>query len=256
MVSLILRRKSEKGDPVLALIRIIVLFAAFLIINLVVLLVCIARPFHKDNVNFAGRAYSTMARIVGLKIVMEKSDKLKADEPYVYIANHQNSFDIITISKAAQPGVVTVGKKSLKWIPVFGQIYWLSGNIMIDRKNSGKARGTLDIAARKIKKKRTSVWLFPEGTRSNGRGLLPFKQGAFRLAKTTQERVVMVTASNMHEKVKWNRWNNGTVLISIDEPVEMTDDKTIKEWMQFFHARMKEKQAELDARVAEMDKTS
>ena len=240
----------------LEFIRIIVLFAAFLIINLVVLLVCVARPFHKDNVNFAGSAYSMMARLVGLKIVIEKSDKLKAQEPYVFIANHQNSFDIITISKAALPGVVTVGKKSLIWIPVFGQIYWLSGNIMIDRKNSGKARSTLDIAARKIKQKRTSVWLFPEGTRSNGRGLLPFKQGAFRLAKTAQERVVMVTASNLHDKVKWNRWNNGTVLISIDEPIEMTDDKTIKEWMQFFHDRMKEKQAELDARVAEMDKTS
>ena len=36
----------------------------------------------------------------------------------------------------------------------------------------------------------------------------------------------------------------------------MTDDKSIKEWMQFFHDRMKEKQAELDVRVAEMEKTS
>ncbi|MCU7555421.1 1-acylglycerol-3-phosphate O-acyltransferase [Alteromonas sp. ASW11-19] len=238
----------------LALIRIPVLLVAFLIINLVVLIVCIARPFHKNNVNFAGRAYAQMSRVLGLKVVIEKSDKVLDNEPYVFIANHQNSYDIITISKAALPGVVTVGKKSLKWIPVFGQIYWLSGNIMIDRKNSGKARSTLDIAARKIRQKRTSVWLFPEGTRSNGRGLLPFKQGAFRLAKTTEERVVMVTASNLHGKINWNRWNNGTVLIAIDEPVAMTDDKSIKEWMEFFHTRMQQRQTELDARVAEIEK--
>lgn len=238
----------------LALIRIPVLLAAFLIINLVVLIVCIARPFHRNNVSFAGRAYAQLSRVLGLKVVIEKSDKVLDNEPYVFIANHQNSYDIITISKAALPGVVTVGKKSLKWIPVFGQIYWLSGNIMIDRKNSGKARSTLDIAARKIRQKRTSVWLFPEGTRSNGRGLLPFKQGAFRLARSTEERVVMVTASNLHNKINWNRWDNGTVLIAIDEPVEMTDDKSIKEWMEFFHARMRERQTELDARVAEIEK--
>lgn len=90
---------------------------------------------------------------MGIKIVITKNDKVNETEPYVYIANHQNSYDIITICKAAMPGVVTIGKKSLKWIPIFGQIYWLSGNIMIDRKNSGRARNTLDIAANRIAKK-------------------------------------------------------------------------------------------------------
>ena len=182
----------------IALFRIPILLIAFLVINLVLLFVCILRPFHKDNVQAAGALYSQMAKVVGLTIIIKRDPAVKLNEPYVFIANHQNSFDIMTICKAALPGVVTIGKKSLKWIPIFGQIYWLSGNIMIDRKNSGAARNTLDIAANRIAKKKTSVWLFPEGTRSNGRGILPFKQGAFRLAKTTNEPVVMVTASNLH----------------------------------------------------------
>ncbi len=239
----------------IALFRIPALFISFLLINIVLLIICIVRPFHKDNVHAAGSLYSLMAKIVGLKLIIRKDPSVKINEPYVFIANHQNSFDVITICKAALPGVATIGKKSLKWIPIFGQIYWLSGNIMIDRKNSGKARNTLDIAANRIAKKKTSVWLFPEGTRSNGKGILPFKQGAFRLAKTTNEPVVMVTASNLHKKVKWNRWDNGIVLIDISPPVPLTEEQSIKEWMVHFNEQMKQKFETLNTQVAELEKS-
>mgnify|MGYP001222623504 FL=1 len=238
-----------------ALLRIPILFIAFLVINVILLFVCILRPFHKDNVQAAGALYSQMAKIVGLKVIVRRDPAVKLNEPYVFIANHQNSFDIMTICKAALPGVVTIGKKSLKWIPIFGQIYWLSGNIMIDRNNSGKARNTLDIAANRIAKKKTSVWLFPEGTRSNGRGILPFKQGAFRLAKTTNEPVVMVTASNLHKKVRWNKWDNGVVLIDISAPQPLTETHSIKEWMGIFNEQMKEKFEQLNAQVDELEKS-
>lgn len=237
----------------LAILRIIALFFAFIVINLLVFIVCVCRPFHRDNVHFGGQAYAWMSRIVGLKVIVRKSPEVRADTAYVFIANHQNSYDLMTICKAALPGVVTMGKKSLKWIPIFGQIYWLSGNIMIDRKNSGKARDTLKVAAEKIRKKRTSVWVFPEGTRSYGRGLLPFKTGAFRLAQAVNEPVVMVTASNTHEKVNLNRWNNGVVLIDIDPPVEMNADRSTKAWTEYFHGQMEQKFARLNEEVAELE---
>lgn len=239
----------------LAFLRIILLFFAFILINLVVFAVCIVRPFNRNNVHFAGNAYAMMAPIVGLRLKLRVDPAHQRDTPYVYIANHQNSFDIITICKAAMPGVVTVGKKSLKWIPIFGQIYWLSGNIMIDRKNSGRARDTLMQAGNKIRQRRTSVWLFPEGTRSNGRGLLPFKSGAFRLAQAVNEPVVMVTASDLHNKVRWNRWNNGTVLIDVSAPQVIDSSKSVREWTDDFHAAMLKKKQQLDAEVAELEKT-
>ncbi|MGK0502690.1 MAG: 1-acyl-sn-glycerol-3-phosphate acyltransferase [Alteromonadaceae bacterium] len=239
----------------IALLRVPALLLTFLLVNIALLAVCIFRPFHKDNVHTAGKLYSLMSYVMGLKVIVRKDSAVDINEPYVFIANHQNSYDVMTICKAALPGVVTIGKKSLKWIPIFGQIYWLSGNILIDRKNSGKARNTLDIAANRIAKKRTSVWFFPEGTRSYGRGLLPFKQGAFRLAKTTNEPIVMVTASNLHNKVKWNRWDNGIVLIDISAPEALTEEKSIKVWMQYFNDQMKNKMVELDAEVAEMEKS-
>lgn len=238
----------------LAVVRFIALVAAFLVINIVVFLVCVIRPFHRRNVHFAGQSYALMGRIMGLTIKLRVNDSVDTENtPYVFIANHQNSYDLITICKAALPGVVTVGKKSLKWIPIFGQIYWLSGNIMIDRNNSGKARDTLKLAARKMKEKKLSVWLFPEGTRSYGRGLLPFKVGAFKLAMETKQPLVMVTASTTHNKVKWNRWNNGTVIIDIDAPEMVSREKSLRDWMEYFHSKMEDKIVALDAEVASLD---
>lgn len=239
----------------LLLVRIPLMLIAFLIINLLVLGLCLIKPFHRNNIHHAGWLYSQMAKLLGVKVIVRVSDQVKANTPYVFIANHQNTYDIITICKAALPGVVTVGKKSLKWIPVFGQIYWLTGNIMIDRKNSGKARDTLELTAKKMNEKKTSVWFFPEGTRSNGRGLLPFKVGAFRLAMGTNAKMVMVTASNLHNKINWNRWNNGIVLVDIDAPVELTQEHSAKRWMQIFHEKMAEKLVDLDRQVAEMEKS-
>ncbi|MFT7411920.1 MAG: 1-acyl-sn-glycerol-3-phosphate acyltransferase [Paraglaciecola sp.] len=233
----------------LALLRIVAIFFYFLLFNIVLILICLVRPFHRDNVQAAGFLYSSVSKLFGLKIVYRVPDSVKKGGPYVYIANHQNSYDLLTICGATQKGTVTVGKKSLKWIPVVGQIYWLTGNIMIDRKNSSSAHGTLQGTVEKIQKKRLSVWFFPEGTRSYGRGLLPFKTGAFRIAKATNEPIVTIAASSLHNKIKLNRWDNGTLLITLSEPEFMDENKSIKENAEYFHQKMQLQIKKVDAEV-------
>jgi len=85
---------------------------------------------------------------------------------HVYIANHQNNWDLFTVAAAVTPKVVTVGKKSLAFLPLFGQLYWLTGNILIDRGNRSKAMGTIDQVIDKMKNSDVSIWMFPEGTRN------------------------------------------------------------------------------------------
>lgn len=194
---------------------------------------------HRDSVHVAGKAYSTMAKIVGVTLVYRDSSKVDPDDSYVFVGNHQNTYDLITISRGAIPGVVTVGKKSLKWIPIFGLIYWLSGNIMIDRKNSGKARDTLSLTGDKMRERNLSIWMFPEGTRSRGKGLLPFKTGAFRLALAENKTIVPVVCSDLNNgKIKFNRWNNGVVIVESLDPLTLDTSKSPKENAKDFHAIM------------------
>ncbi|WP_438862347.1 1-acylglycerol-3-phosphate O-acyltransferase [Neptunicella sp.] len=237
----------------IALVRVPIVGLYFILINLFLILVCLCRPFHRNNVYLAGKLYSSVIRLFGVKLKFRIPESVNNQGPFVFIGNHQNTFDIFSVCGAARPGTVTIGKKSLKWIPIFGWVYWLSGNILIDRQNSNKAHGTLEAAAKKIRQRRLSVWMFPEGTRSNGRGLLPFKAGAFRLAQLTKEPVVMICASSLNN-IKINRWNNGTVLVEVQEPVELDDSRSTKEWAKYFHQQMDSKINQLDAEVASIDK--
>lgn len=194
------------------------------IISICSCLFCLIRPFHRDNVYHTAKYLGKVAKILGLDIEIRIPDSAKNVGPVVYICNHQNSYDIFTVSGAVQPGTVSVGKKSLKWIPFFGQMYWLTGNILIDRKNKNKAMGTIDTTAQKIREKKLSVWLFPEGTRSYGRGVLPFKTGAFRTAAKAEVPIVPVCASNTHKTIDLNRWNNGKMIIEFLEPIALSGE--------------------------------
>lgn len=179
------------------------------------------RPFHRNNVHLTSMLLGQVSKVLGLEVEIRRPESVKNLGPAVYIANHQNSYDLFTISGAVPPNTVSVGKKSLKWIPFFGQMYWLTGNILIDRKNTSKAMNTIALTADKIREKELSVWLFPEGTRSNGRGLLPFKTGAFRTALKAKVPIVPVCASNIHGSIKLNRWNNGKMIIEFQQPIEL-----------------------------------
>ena len=138
----------------------------FLLICIVSCFYSILRPFHRDNVHHTSRYLGKITKLLGFDVEVRIPESVKNVGPAVYVANHQNNYDVFTSASAVQPGTVSVGKKSLKWIPLFGQMYWLTGNILIDRQNTSKAMSTINITANKIIKNKLSVWMFPEGTRS------------------------------------------------------------------------------------------
>jgi 1-acyl-sn-glycerol-3-phosphate acyltransferase len=110
---------------------------------------------------------------------------------------------------------------------------------------------TIALTAKKIQDKKLSVWLFPEGTRSNGRGLLPFKTGAFRTAIQANVPLVPICASNMHGSVKLNRWNNGKMIIEMLDPIIINAEgkDNIRTVVNDTHQKMAEKIAALDNEI-------
>ena len=210
----------------IAFFRIIVVFIAFILITVLSCVFCLFRLRNTNNVYVTAYFMGRVSRLLGLKIELRIPDEVKALGPVVYVANHQSTYDIFTISYAVRPNTVSVGKKSLQWVPFFGQMYKLSGNILIDRKNTMKAMDTIEITAKNIKEKNMSVWLFPEGTRSNGSGLQPFKTGAFRTAQMANVPIVPICLSNIHNKIKLNRWDNGKLIIEFLPPTYITEENS------------------------------
>lgn len=99
-----------------------------------------------------------------------------------------------------------MAKKSIQWNPVLGPFMNLSGTVFIDRGNSAQAHRSLEAAGEGMKARKTSLFIFAEGTRHSEEkpNLLPFKKGAFHLAVKGGIPIVPVVCENY-----WRLYHNG-----------------------------------------------
>ncbi|MBD2806003.1 1-acylglycerol-3-phosphate O-acyltransferase [Xenorhabdus sp. ZM] len=240
----------------LAIIRGIIVILFIILTCIFGCIYCLFSPRNPRHVMTFGHAFGKLHKVFGIKLVERIPAEAREYDSSIYIGNHQNNYDMITMSNAVQPRTVTVGKKSLVLIPLFGQLYWLTGNILIDRANRTKAHGTIAQVVDQIKKNRISVWMFPEGTRSRGRGLLPFKTGAFHAAIAAGVPIVPVCVSSMHDKIKLNRWDNGTVIVEMLPPIDTSKygKDQVRELAEHCRQIMQAKIEELDKEVAKLNK--
>jgi len=216
---------------------------------------CLFSPRNPRHVATFGHLFGRLSTVFGLKVELRKPQGAENYGNAIYIGNHQNNYDMVTASKIVQPPTVTVGKKSLVWIPFFGQLYWLTGNLLIDRNNRSKAHSTIAEVVEQFRKRDISIWMFPEGTRSRGRGLMPFKTGAFHAAIAAGVPIIPVCVSNTHGKIKLNRWNNGLVIVEMLPPVDTQGwgKEQVRELAAHCRQLMEEKIALLDKEVAERE---
>ncbi|MCP5334360.1 MAG: 1-acylglycerol-3-phosphate O-acyltransferase [Oceanospirillaceae bacterium] len=215
------------------------------------LLVCVLRPFHPNNTMVAARIFAAARPLLGLKRVIRGQENLLTGESCIYIANHQHNLDLFVLGCMVQPGTVTIGKTALKYIPFFGQLFWLSGNLFIDRGNNEKAVQTMQKANQLIREKKLSVWVFPEGTRNKGHNLLPFKKGAFLTAMELGLPIVPICTSSYPTGIQLNRLNAGEVHIEVLPAISLEglgkDDLPML--MQTCHQQMQDTIARLDAEI-------
>ncbi|WP_017905707.1 lysophospholipid acyltransferase family protein [Pseudomonas asplenii] len=186
----------------------------FMLAGLLGLLLVLCRPFNPDNSRLCARFYARPAMgILGLKLRTDIESLRGQSQSCVIIANHQSNHDLFVFGNVVPRRTVAIGKKSLKWLPFFGQIFWLAGNVLIDRGNAYKARRAIRTTTDTLQHRDTSIWVFPEGTRNRGQELLPFKKGAFQMAIAAGVPIVPVCASSYVRHMRLNRWNSGQVVI-------------------------------------------
>ena len=100
--------------------------------------------------------------------------------PYVAVANHESWADIFLISHFPWE-MKWLSKDAVFRIPVMGWMMQMANDIPIKRGKRESIVSAMQGCRDRLEKK-VSVMIFPEGTRAPGEELLPFKDGAFRLA--------------------------------------------------------------------------
>lgn len=236
----------------LFILRLIVTLAYFVAVAALGLLLCLLRPFNPDNSYRIARLYAKPGqRILGMKVSAEGLEHLQSPGPCVIIANHQSNLDLFVLSGLLPRRTVTIGKKSLRWIPVFGLMYWLAGNVLIDRANSRKAMGSLDGAVKALRERKVGIWIFPEGTRNGGRNLLPFKRGAFHMAVQAGVPIIPVCVSSYPGQLDFRRLRSGQARIRVlpAMPTEGLGVEDLQRLIADCHQRMKACIDELDQAV-------
>ena len=115
-------------------------------------------------------------------------------------------------------------KKELRRLPFIGKTCALMGHIFIDRSNPMRAKQSLEIAKQKLKQGNSSIFLFPEGTRTRTGQLLHFKRGAFTIARDLHLPIVPITINGAFNAIPkgLNYITPGTIEMIIHSPIDTT----------------------------------
>jgi 1-acyl-sn-glycerol-3-phosphate acyltransferase len=111
---------------------------------------------------------------------------LSNKKQYLIVANHISWMDIIVI-QSIKPSIFVAKSDVASW-PLFGWVAQMTGTIFIKREKVSDIKKALKKMKRRLTKR--SVCIFPEGTSTNGRYLLPFKSNLFQSSIDTHKSIL------------------------------------------------------------------
>jgi 1-acyl-sn-glycerol-3-phosphate acyltransferase len=131
------------------------------------------------------------------RISLQNRDKIKKGATYIIVSNHQSQLDILVAFRLFRH-FKWVSKAEIFKVPLIGWNMTLNRYIKL-------VRGSKDSAKQMLKESRerldegSSVYIFPEGTRSPTGKIKPFKPGAFILAHETRLPIlpIVITGTNL-----------------------------------------------------------
>jgi len=140
--------------------------------------------------------------------------------PYVVVSNHESFADILLISHLPWE-MKWLSKAELFRIPIMGWMMWLAGDIPVKRGFGPSAVEAME-RCREVLRQKVSVMIFPEGTRSKTAELLPFKDGAFRLAVEAGVPILPLALSGTGTALPKHGWRFGrsAAHLRVLDPVE------------------------------------
>lgn len=162
-------------------------------------------------------------------------DYLRPGQSYVIVCNHQSVYDILVLYGWFPLQFRWVMKQELRRMPFIGYACYKMGHIFVDRSNRAAAKASMEKAKKKISAG-VSILFFPEGTRSKGDELLPFKKGAYKMAKDMQLPILPVSIKGANRVMPANSLKilPGKIQLFIHEPItkQQVQDKSIEEMIQ------------------------
>lgn len=200
-------------------------FVMWVILFLLFVFICsifVDKRKERTNINrFYYRLVAMSARLgiffTNTTLHFEGGEKLPKDERFLMVGNHLSNLDPMSVlTKIPDKDILFVSKPENFDIPVVGRAIQKSGFMAIDRENVRNAIVTINKAADYIKNDKASVFIFPEGTRNRtAKGLLEFKNGAFKIATKAKCPIVIAAFSHTELVMKSGPWKHKDIYLKI-----------------------------------------
>lgn len=163
--------------------------------------------------------------VCGLKFEI-RGEEYIAKNGAVYASKHESAVETYFLSSIIKNDSTFIFKKELTYIPFFGWAVAAYGSIPVDRSGGGTAlRKMLDVVKTFIKKKR-SIIIFPEGTRTKIGKTTEYKPGVAFIYQNTDAPVIPVALNTgfFWQKRSFLRYP-GKIIIEFMPPIEKKLDK-------------------------------
>ena len=164
-----------------------------------------------------------LIKIIGCKLTVSGRENIPAKGGVCFVSNHGSIFDIAVLLAYTGRPIGFIAKKELLLIPFLNMWISVIGGLFIDRNNPRKALKTINAGVARLKSGGGMI-IFPEGHRSRGQGLLPFRPGALKLATMSGATIVPVAIAGTYEVFEKNyRAHAGPVSITFCPPIHTED---------------------------------
>lgn len=143
-------------------------------------------------------AFKVILWLSGCRLTVIGEENVPRDESVLYIGNHRGFFDIITTYARCPRLTGYMAKKEIEKVPLLSVWMRLLHCLFLDRDDIRQGLKTILTGIEHIKNG-ISICVFPEGTRSTGADqteLLPFREGAFKIATKTDCLIVPFALTN------------------------------------------------------------
>jgi 1-acyl-sn-glycerol-3-phosphate acyltransferase len=155
------------------------------------------------------------------KIYLSQPLNFDPSKCYIFMSNHQSLIDLPLILTCIPGSIRFLAKQELFAIPLFGKALLKAECIPVARNNL-KDNINFYLKAKEKLTNGLNLWIFPEGTRSKTGKLLPFKYGAFRLARELNADIIPIAIIGTN-----NVLPAGTLEINQNAVVELRVGKII-----------------------------
>ncbi len=213
---------------------------AFLILVQFVITVSITiflmRFFNEHHWYFRKKWASMQAFFIGYKLTVKGTPDPEAK---LVLMNHQSLLDIVVLESVYPKDLAWVAKKEIAQMTFFGQILTLPKMIILDREDKRKSLVKLFKDVKDRLANGRVISMFPEGTRGNGKELLPFKSGAKLIAEKLELKVQPIVIVNTRAIVDSQNFvaNKGDITLIYLDAINPKDDPA---WFDNLHQKMQE----------------